>query len=84
MTTLQQLPSDVLDIIYRKKHELETADIVSSIKLRHDNLIDRCKKLIDNMRKYGKYVLLIPKMNLNFNDTCTYTTSSIVIILIIY
>ena len=61
MTTLQQLPGDVLDIIYRKKHELETADIVSCIKMRHDNLMDRCKKLIDNMRKYGKICAFDPE-----------------------
>ena len=62
MTTgIDQLPCDLLDIIYRKKHQLETADVVASIKGRQADLVTRTRSVINQMRNYGKVMGLLPE-----------------------
>lgn len=61
MTTLNDLPCDLLDIIYHKKHQLETADVVASIKGRQADIVTRTRSVITQMRIYGKLMGLDPE-----------------------
>ena len=72
-TTLEQLPGDVLDIIYKMKHQLETADVVSSIQARNSDLVSRTRSIISDMRKYGKILELDPEDEIQI-QRCLYAS----------
>lgn len=53
MTTFVQFPCDVVDIIYRQKHQLEMNDVLSKLKTRQVELMSRVNNVIKNIRMYA-------------------------------
>lgn len=61
MTTFADLPCEVQDIIYTKKHQLEMPDISKQIRERFFTLLRRSAEVINKMHKYGKVLRLDPE-----------------------
>ena len=61
MTTFADLPCEVQDIIYTKKHQLEMPDLAKQIRERFFTLLRRSAEVIKKMHKYGKVLRLDPE-----------------------
>ena len=53
---MDNLPEDILDIIYKEKHKLEMVEIKKEIKEIYQYRIDKCYNDIENMLKESWYL----------------------------